>query len=195
MPIGIVPGKKGDKVTQLLYENQNGLPAKVSDNMKRTKVMGIIDEMEIDVYAFNEHKINTLHPENHHAGFGMLFNREETLTWSIGGNIKHLGANLLGQRMEGGTGMIAYGELASLLSQDLSGMDSTGLACWSYMTFVGSEGHVTTILVGYQQCKTTHKHRLSSYQLQCAYFTVIEKDTSCPRGRFKSDLIMLLTTW
>jgi hypothetical protein len=96
MPIGIVPGKKGDKVTQLLYENQNGLPAKVSDNMKRTKVMGIIDEMEIDVYAFNEHKINTLHPENCRAGFGILFNRGETLTWVISGNSKHLGAYLLG---------------------------------------------------------------------------------------------------
>jgi hypothetical protein len=96
MPIGIVPGKKGDRVTQLLYENQNRLPAKASDNMRRTKVMGIIDEMEIDVYEFKEHKINTLHPENHYAGFRMLFNGGETLTWVIGGNNNHLGANLLG---------------------------------------------------------------------------------------------------
>jgi hypothetical protein len=191
----MVPRKIGDGVTHLLYENQNRLPAKVSNNMKRKKVMGIIDEMKIDVYAFNEHKSNTLHPENCRAGFDMLFNRGKTLTRAIGGNNKHLVANSLDRRMEGGTGMIAYGELASLLCQELSGVDSTGIARWTYMTFVGLEGHVITILVRNQPCKTTPKHPLSSYQLQRLYFTTIEKDTSFPRNRFKSDLIMLLITW
>ncbi|KAL7521203.1 LOW QUALITY PROTEIN: hypothetical protein ACHAWX_005897 [Stephanocyclus meneghinianus] len=55
----------------------------------------------------------------------------------------------MGKRMEGGTGMVAYGKLASLLRPDLSGMDGTGLARWSYMTFSGKEGHLTTVVVGY----------------------------------------------
>ena len=57
--------------------------------------------------------------------------------------------------MEGGTGLMAYGELVCLLQPNLSGMDDTGLACWSYMIFAGSDDHLTTVLVGYNPCHTT----------------------------------------
>jgi hypothetical protein len=97
--------------------------------------------------------------------------------------------------MEGGTGIVAYGELASLLRSDLSGMDSTGLARWSYMTFSGKEGHMTTIVVGYNPCKNPPLHIHSSYQLHRAYLTIAKKDNTCPRKQFEQDLIHLLTTW
>jgi hypothetical protein len=35
--------------------------------------MGIIDEMEIDVFAFNEHKMNFMHRNNRRTGLGKLF--------------------------------------------------------------------------------------------------------------------------
>ena len=91
--------------------------------------------------------------------------------------------------------MVAYGKLASLLRPDLSGMDGTGLARWSYMTFSGKEGHLTTVVVGYNPCKSLTASGQSSYQLQRAYFTMAKKDTTCPRKKFEADLVSLLTTW
>ena len=91
--------------------------------------------------------------------------------------------------------MVAYGELASLLRTDLSGMDGTGLARWSYMTFSGKEGHLTTVVVGYNPCKSSKASGQSSYQLQRAYYTMAKKDTTCPRKKFEANLVSLLTTW
>jgi hypothetical protein len=34
--------------------------------------------------------------------------------------------------LEGGTGMVAYGELASLMNSTTSGVDATGLGRWTY---------------------------------------------------------------
>jgi hypothetical protein len=135
--------------------------------------MGIVDDMAVDVFAFNEHKINFAHKENRRQGLAKLFNGGETLTRATGGNITHPIAKSLGKRMEGGTGIVAYGELASLLNPDLSRMDSTGLARWSYMTFTGKEGYVTTIIVGYNPCRTSSSQLSTSYQLQRAYFTLV----------------------
>ena len=88
-PIGIAPGPKGEGVTRLFYENLNGITASISNNHKLQKAMGIIDDMEVDVFAFNEHKINFAHNENRRQGLAKLFNGGETLTRAAGGNIKH----------------------------------------------------------------------------------------------------------
>ena len=194
-PIGLIPCAKREGSTRLFYENLNGMPPHVSGNTKLEKTMGIIDDMEIDVFAYNEHKINFAHPENRRSGLSKLFNGGETLTRSTGGNFSHPIAKSLGRRMEGGTGMTAYGELASLARSDLSGMDSAGLARWSYMTFSGKEGHVTTIIVGYNPCRTSPSQPSTSYQLQRTYWTVAKRDHTCPRTKFKEDLISQLVTW
>lgn len=194
-PIGIKPGSKGAGLTRLYYENLNGIQARITDNTKRERIMEIIDEMEVDLLAFNEHKINFLHAENRRHGLGTIFNGGETLTRAIGGNIKHPVAKRFGRRMEGGTGLVAYGELASLLRPDLSGMDSRGLARWSYMTFAGSEGELTSVLVGYNPCRTPPTHLSSSYQLQRALLNLTTNDSTCPRRRFESDLLALLKEW
>jgi hypothetical protein len=194
-PIGITPGKKGEGITRILYENVNGLPAKITGNHKLQTALGIIDDLEVDLFALNEHKINFLHKDNRKQGLGKMFHGGETLSRAIGGNLKHPVAKTLGKHIEGGTGLIAYGETASMLRTDLSGMDETGLARWSYMTVTGREGHLTTILVGYNPCRTTGTSIQSSYQLQRAYFTVAKQDHSCPRKKFQQDLIDLLTKW
>jgi hypothetical protein len=36
--------------------------------------------------------------------------------------------------------MVAFGEVASWMKNNLSGMDDTGLARWTYMTFLGEMG-------------------------------------------------------
>jgi hypothetical protein len=194
-PIGIIPCNKGDGVTRILYENVNGLPAKISNNEKLAKLMENIDDLEVDLFAFNEHKINFKHKVNRRQGLGKLLDGGETLTRAVGGNISHPFSSSLGKCMEGGTGIVAYGELASLLRTDLSGMDSTGLARWSYMTFSGREGHMTSVIVGYNPCKTGTTCTHSTYQLHRAYLTIAKKDQTCPRRRFEQDLLQLLTKW
>jgi hypothetical protein len=63
------------------------------------------------------------------------------------------------------------------------------------MTFTGKEGNTTSIIVGYNPCRTSPSQLSTSYQLQRAYWTMVKKDTSCPRLKFKEDLIRLLTSW
>ena len=91
--------------------------------------------------------------------------------------------------------MIAYGGLASLLRPELLGTDSSGLGRWSYMTFSGKEGHITTMIVVYNPCRTSPAQTSTSYQLQRAYWTIAKKDSTCPRTKFKEDLIALLSAW
>ena len=194
-PLGVIPGSKADGVTRLFYENVNGIATHISGNEKLEKVKGILDDMEVDLFAFNEHKINFAHRDNKKNGLAKLFNGGETLTRAVGGNLKHPVAKTLGRKMEGGTGMIAYGELASVLRMDLSGMDCTGLARWSYMTFSGRDQHITTVLVGYNPCRTTPGKHSTSYQLQRAYWTMSAQETTCPRKKFTEDLMSLLIKW
>lgn len=97
--------------------------------------------------------------------------------------------------MKGGTGIVSYGDLASFVCSDVSGMDTTGLARWSYMMFFGWEGHVTMVLVSYNPSPTAALHTSSSYHLQKAYFTMAEKDMTCPRRCFKMDLITIIKQW
>jgi hypothetical protein len=178
-----------------MYENLNGLPARISGNPKLTKLMGNIDELEVDVFGFNKHKINCLHKDNKRVSLNQLFNGGEVLSRTIGGNFKHPIARTMGRRVEGGTGIAAYGDLASMIRSDLSGMDSTGLARWSYMTFSGQEGHLTTVVIGYNPCKSSRSYGQSSYQLQRAYFTMAKQDTCCSQKKFETDLVSLLTSW
>ena len=57
-PVGIVPGTKGEGITRLFYENQDGLSLDMSEEGNLAKVKEILDEMEVDCYCFNEHKLN-----------------------------------------------------------------------------------------------------------------------------------------
>jgi len=193
--IGISPGKKGDCIPRLMYENLNGLSTHISGNKKLQKRMENIDGMEVDLFAFNEHKINGLHKDNKWNSLGKLCNGGEVLTKAIGGNLIHPIARSLGKRMEGGAGLVAYGKLASMLRPDLSGMDNKGLARWLYVTFLGREGHLTTVVVGYNPCMSSKAYGQSSYQLQRAYCTMARQDTTCPRKKFEEDLVLFLTTW
>ncbi len=42
--------------------------------------------------------------------------------------------------------MVAFGEVASWMKNDFSGMDDTGLARWTYMTFSGQDGRAITLV-------------------------------------------------
>ena len=70
---GISPGAKPEGVTRLIYENLNGFNTRISGNEKLEKAKELINELEADVVAYSEHKINSAHKESVN-GMGQMFN-------------------------------------------------------------------------------------------------------------------------
>jgi hypothetical protein len=53
---GLPPGRKGDGVTRLIYENLNGLQSTMlSKNGKPEKAQQVIDDLQADIVCNNEH--------------------------------------------------------------------------------------------------------------------------------------------
>eukprot|EP00956_Cyclotella_meneghiniana_P010074 scaffold13929_cov79-Cyclotella_meneghiniana.AAC.4 len=115
----------------------------------------------------------------------------------IWGSNKHeLESKYLDKRsMEGGTGMVAFGEMASLMNSNQSGTDESGLARWTVMEFRGGDGHKTKVLCGYVPCKNSRVDSGTSYQQQRRYFIHKEKKDEEPRTRLLQDLKALLDKW
>ena len=70
---GNVPGPKRDGVSRLIYENADGFNTRISGNEKLDKAKEIIDELEADVAAYCEHRINCAHKGNMN-GLSQMFN-------------------------------------------------------------------------------------------------------------------------
>lgn len=71
--------------------------------------------------------------------------------WSFDKN-KNLDQYVSKRSIEGGTVLVAFGELASCMNSSSSGMDSLGLGKWSYMEFQGTDNRCTVMLSGYITC-------------------------------------------
>jgi hypothetical protein len=54
---GVAPQSKGKGVIRLMYENMNGLSNKLCDNKKVEKAKEIHDKQEVDIVAYNEHRL------------------------------------------------------------------------------------------------------------------------------------------
>ena len=61
---GVAPGRKVEGVTRMGYENPDGFNTIISNNEKLGKAKEIIDELELDVMAYAEHRINNRHKHN-----------------------------------------------------------------------------------------------------------------------------------
>ena len=56
---GLPPGRKGNGVTGLIYENLNGLQSTMSkQNGKLEKARQVIDNLQADIVCYNEHRQN-----------------------------------------------------------------------------------------------------------------------------------------
>ena len=122
-----------------------------------------------------------------------MFNGGETETRSvIGGNTQEKGGSKIQQ---GGTGMLLYGELIDQYDYEASGKDTTGLGRWVHMVLQGEDGIRTRFICGYNPCPSGRKATKSSYQQHRRYFIRKEKDRTCPRVRFRQDLIRQLVQW
>ncbi len=65
---GLPPGRKGEGVTRLIYENLNGLQLTMSkQNEKLEKAWQVIDDLQADIVCYNEHRQNLRHKANCHG--------------------------------------------------------------------------------------------------------------------------------
>jgi hypothetical protein len=71
---GVPPGRKGEGITRLIYENLNGIQSTLSNkNEKLEKARKVIDDLQADVVCYNEHRQNLQHKTNRN-GFRQMFN-------------------------------------------------------------------------------------------------------------------------
>jgi hypothetical protein len=195
--LGIAPGQKGEGITRLVYENINGLMAKLSGNEKLDKLRQVLDDLEADVFGFNEHRVNKKHKDNRKYGVTQLFDGGESLVKGIWSHNKHerVDKYLAKRTQEGGTGMVAFGEAASLMNRDNSGEDESGLGRWTFFELRGEDGHCTMILVGYCPCPNRKPDNGTSYQQTKRYFAHEHGIDVDPRRQFLEDLEKLLLKW
>ena len=101
----------------------------------------------------------------------------------------------VGRVKEGGTSMLLFGSLIQQFEVDHSGKDDTGSGRWFYMTFCGSEGINNQVVCGYNPCYNNKKELNTSSQQHQQFFITKQKDRTCPRNRFREDLIAQLKQW
>ena len=191
---GAAPGSKAEGVVRLIYENANGINSRLSNNDKLDKAKELIDDLEADIVAYNEHRLNLAHKQNRN-GFSQLFRGDEAEIRSVAAHNVHEGRDV-GRIQEGGTCMMAYGSLIEQYDFEESQKDPTGLGRWVVMAFRGSDGITTRVVCGYNPCYNKHGfHSRTSYQQHRRYFVQKEKDSTCPRTRFRQDLLRQLTQW
>ncbi len=132
---GTTPKSKGEGegVTRLIYENVNGLSNRLSNNEKVERAKEIHDTLEVDIVAYNEHRLNMSHKLNIN-GFNQLFRGGEAAIQSV---VTHNVHKNIGRVQEGGTSLIMYGPLMDHLLHEGPTRDDTGLGRWSVMTLVG----------------------------------------------------------
>ncbi len=120
---GTPPSSKGKGIVQLVYENVNCLSNKLSDNEKVVKAKEIHDKLEVDIAAYNEHRLNMQHRRKLN-GFNQLFKGGEVAIQSVvAQNIKED----ISRVQEGGTSLLLFGTLMDQLDHDQMGKDEMGL--------------------------------------------------------------------
>ena len=187
---GNVPPPKAGGTIRLIYENINGFPNRLSDKEKIGKARDLHDELEVDIAAYCEHRLNMRHKKNHN-GFNLLFNGGEAAIRSMVGHNIHKN---FGPTQQGGASLIMFGHLTDYIKSDESGKDETGLGRWVVMTLEG-QGVKTRIICGYNPCGNNKPNSSTTYQQHRRFFITQQKDLSCPRVKFREDLVSQLKKW
>ncbi len=116
---GVAPSSKGKGVVRLIYENVNGLSNKLSNNKKVDKAKGIHDKLEVDIVAYNKHRLNMPGRRNIN-GFNHLFKGGKVALQSV---VAHNVHKNIGRVQEGGTSLLLFGFLTEQLKHDQPGKD------------------------------------------------------------------------
>ena len=147
--------------------------------------------MEADLVAYSEHKLNCRHKDDSN-GFSQMFKGGKAEIRSIAAHNVH---ENISRVQEGSTSMLLYGPLVEQYDFEHSGRDDSGLGRWVVLVFRGSDGITTRVICGYNPCYNNKKESRTSYQQHRRYFITTEKDRTCPRTRFKTDLVWHLQQW
>jgi hypothetical protein len=154
------------------------------------KAKEIINDLEVDVVAYNKHQ---LHMQDQHNmnGFSQLFKKREVTIQSV---VAHNVHKIFGKVQEGGRSIMAIGPRMEYIKHDWPGKDKTGLSRWSVMTFKGESGR-TQVICGYNPCYNKNPKSSTTYQQHRRYFVTQKKDLTCPRTKFKEDLVSQFQQW
>ena len=188
---GSPPASKQEGVFRLLYENAHGIDCRQLDGYKVSKARALHDSLEADAVAYNEHRLNLRHPENH-IGFNQLFHGGETEIRSIAAHNVHENVE---RKQEGGTALLLFGPLIQQLDITDSGKDETGLGRWVVMTLQGTQGFRTRIVCGYNPCGNNRLDSGTVYAQHSRFFRTHQGSLVCPRVKFREDLTALLAKW
>ena len=121
-----------------------------------------------------------------------MFNGGETDLRAISSHNIH---ESVGKYQEGGTAVLSYKHLLQHVDSKGSGRDDLGLGRWTHMRFVGEDRIVTRIICGYSPCANKKKDSGTVYQQHRRHLINKLKDVTCPRVRFREDLIRQLEKW
>ncbi len=129
------------------------------------------DELEVDIAAYCQHRLNMYHKKNHN-GFNQLFNGGETAIQSIVAN--NVNKNF-GPTQQNGTSLIMFGSLTEQLNMNESGKDEISLGRWAVM-MVERESIKTRIVCGYNSCGNSKLNNSTTYQQRGRYLNTKGKD-------------------
>jgi hypothetical protein len=188
---GLPPGRKGEGVTRVIYENFNGLQSALSKNEKLDKTRQVINDLQADVVCYNEHRQN-LKQKTNQNGFCQMFNGGETELRAIAAHNVNKDA---GKFQEGGTAMLVFGDLIEQFDLEGLGQDDLGLGRWAFMKFSGGNGVVTQVICGYSPCSNKKKDSGTVYQQHRRYLINKLNVLMCPRQRFLEDLLQQIRQW
>jgi hypothetical protein len=125
----------------------NGISNKLSNNDKVEKAKEIINDLEVDIVAYNKHQLD-MQDQHNVSGFSQLFQGGEATIQSV---VAHNDHKIFGEVQEGGTSLMAIGPLMEYIKHNQPGKDKTGLGRWSVMSFKGESGR-TQVICGYNPC-------------------------------------------
>jgi hypothetical protein len=101
----------------------NGISNRLSDNEKLEKAKEIHDELEVDIAAYNEHRLNLHHYLNVN-GFNQMFKSGEAAIQLVTAHNTH---ENIGHVQEGGMCLLAFGNVTEYFYLRQPGKDETGL--------------------------------------------------------------------
>ncbi len=187
---GAAPATKPEGVIWLIYENANGISNKLCNNEKVEKAKELHDHLEVDIVAYNEHRLN-MQDQRNVNGFNQLFKGGKADIQSV---VAHNVHKNLGCVQEGGTSLMAFGNIIEHIANDQPGKDEMGLGRWSVMTLKG-ENCLTCMVCGYNPCYNAKPDSRTTYQQHRRYFITQRGDLIYPRVKFQEDLLKQLSRW
>ena len=138
----MIPAEKQSDMVRLGYGNINGFPGNVIGNMKVPALWQWIQKYDLDAFFGAEGNLNWKHMPL--DGCLPKFFRLENELQTVAAYNTH---EDFGQKQQGGTFGLAFGQLASKVKN--VGTDDSGLGRCSWMQLKGHDGHIVRIIMAY----------------------------------------------